>query len=380
MIKKLLKNMSILGLILYGMMCLSMTAYAEKPVEGVVIDKETKLMKEPKISAQILQQLPIGETVYLEEHKGKWYRVSTGNAMWGWVHSASILIAEEEKQFIQDGIVNVGSLIVHEKPDINGKLLGRLALGSRISIVGKEDNWYHVTIGDEIIGWVSKESVIVETSYPKAQIIADKAQVWAEIAKDGEMKGTLEKNDIVKIKNFQEGWFYITWGENIEGWIEAKEVKAIHSNRINPLKAQMTKETQTKELKNFDEVIARATYLGEGYKATAYDLSIASCGKAVGAKYRGMTSTGIDLNGKAWGEAMVVAVDPREIPLGSEVLVLFDEEDWRSAYNGIYLAGDTGGGVKGKMIDLYLGDIGNEQMKEVRDFGTTTNVKVYLLK
>ena len=77
---------------------------------------------------------------------------------------------------------------------------------------------------------------------------------------------------------------------------------------------------------------------------------------------------------------MVIAVHQRQIPLGSKVLVVFDQSDWRHKYNGVYLAGDTGGGVKGKMIDLYLGDIGNKEMSEVRRFGTTKNVKVYMLK
>ncbi|WZL74292.1 SH3 domain-containing protein [Clostridiaceae bacterium 35-E11] len=380
MIIKFLKNMSILGILLYSVMSFSIAAYAEGSVEGIVIDKDTKLMKEPKTSTQTVQQLSIGEIVYIEENQGKWYRVSTSNAMWGWVHSASILITDQESRLIEEGIVNVGSLIVHEKPDINGKLVGRLALGSRISIVGKEADWYHVAIGDEMIGWVSKASIITGPSYPKAQVTTEKTQVWSQISKDSKKKAILEKNTVVKIKNFQKDWFYITWGENLEGWIEAKEVKVIYSNRSNSAKAQMSKETQTNDLENFDDIIARATYLGDAYKATAYDLSIASCGKAVGAKYRGMTSTGINLNGKSWKDAMVIAVDPGQIPLGSEVLVLFDEKDWRSAYNGVYLAGDTGGAVKGKKIDLYLGDIGNKQMKEVRDFGTATNVKVYLLK
>lgn len=54
---------------------------------------------------------------------------------------------------------------------------------------------------------------------------------------------------------------------------------------------------------------------------------------------------------------MLIAVDPRVIPLGSKVLVLF-HDDAHKQYNGIYTARDTGGRIKGNIIDLYMGDFG----------------------
>jgi 3D (Asp-Asp-Asp) domain-containing protein len=65
--------------------------------------------------------------------------------------------------------------------------------------------------------------------------------------------------------------------------------------------------------------------------ATAYTADCEGCS--------GVTATGIDLNEK------VIAVDPKVIPLGSTVYV----EGYGKA-----IAGDTGGAIKGKKIDLFM--------------------------
>ncbi|EIJ78138.1 YocH [Bacillus methanolicus PB1] len=69
--------------------------------------------------------------------------------------------------------------------------------------------------------------------------------------------------------------------------------------------------------------------------ATAYTASCAGCS--------GVTSTGIDL--KANPNAKVISVDPSVIPLGSKVYV--------EGY-GYATAADTGGAIKGNVIDVFI--------------------------
>lgn len=54
---------------------------------------------------------------------------------------------------------------------------------------------------------------------------------------------------------------------------------------------------------------------------------------------------------------MIIAVDPKVIPLGSKVYLSFQDDDYKR-YNGVYTARDTGGAIKGNKIDLYMGDFG----------------------
>lgn len=69
--------------------------------------------------------------------------------------------------------------------------------------------------------------------------------------------------------------------------------------------------------------------------ATAYTANCEGCS--------GITSTGIDL--RANPDAKVISVDPNVIPLGSKVYV----EGYGNA-----IAGDTGGAIKGNIIDIFI--------------------------
>jgi len=75
--------------------------------------------------------------------------------------------------------------------------------------------------------------------------------------------------------------------------------------------------------------------------ATAY--SPASCGKAPSHPAYGITATGIRAT---YG---VIAVDPRVIPLGSKVYITAPDGSWTY---GTAVAADTGGAIKGNIIDL----------------------------
>ncbi len=84
-------------------------------------------------------------------------------------------------------------------------------------------------------------------------------------------------------------------------------------------------------------------------KATAYDLSVESCGKLPGEPDYGITSTG-----RKAEIGRTVAVDPEVIPLGSRLKITFPEE--YSSLDGIYIAEDTGRLIKGTSIDIFFGE------------------------
>ncbi|MBO5454149.1 MAG: G5 domain-containing protein [Clostridia bacterium] len=75
--------------------------------------------------------------------------------------------------------------------------------------------------------------------------------------------------------------------------------------------------------------------------ATAY--SPASCGKSPSHPAYGITATGMRAT---YG---VIAVDPRIIPLGSKVYITAPDGSWTY---GAAVAADTGGAIKGNIIDL----------------------------
>lgn len=100
-------------------------------------------------------------------------------------------------------------------------------------------------------------------------------------------------------------------------------------------------------------------------EATAYCPCYSCCGKYPGNKWYNITATG------TVGKVGVIAVDPRVIPLGTQVYI----EGLGGAKNyGFGSAEDTGGAIKGQIIDLYF-----NTHKETVNWGRQ-QVKVYILK
>lgn len=100
-------------------------------------------------------------------------------------------------------------------------------------------------------------------------------------------------------------------------------------------------------------------------KATSYTADYASTGKNPGDYGFGITATGTRVKRNPDGYS-TVAVDPRVIPLGTKLYV--------EGY-GFAIAEDTGGAVKGKIIDLYF----HPGTKEYRDWDTHY-VNVYVIR
>jgi 3D (Asp-Asp-Asp) domain-containing protein len=85
------------------------------------------------------------------------------------------------------------------------------------------------------------------------------------------------------------------------------------------------------------------------FQATAYSL-------------RGRTFSG------SYVRRGVIAADPRVIPIGSVVQLV------TPGYSGIYTVQDTGGKIKGKIVDVWVGSY-----REARIFGRR-QIKVHVLR
>ena len=99
-------------------------------------------------------------------------------------------------------------------------------------------------------------------------------------------------------------------------------------------------------------------------QATAYTLSYEDTGKRPGHKDYGITASGRK------AQRGVIAVDPRVIPLGTKVYV---ESVGNLPDYGYAIAGDTGGAIKGNIIDLFY-----DTQLEAQNWGRRP-VRVYII-
>lgn len=108
------------------------------------------------------------------------------------------------------------------------------------------------------------------------------------------------------------------------------------------------------------------------FKLTAYDLTYESCGKYPGNPEYGFTRTGLKIVGPEFNQR-ICAVDPKVIPLHSIIYVEVEGKEV-SPYDGVYFCEDTGGGVKGRHVDLFIND------KSIVDAFGVQKGNIYILK
>ena len=113
---------------------------------------------------------------------------------------------------------------------------------------------------------------------------------------------------------------------------------------VNPTTASVTSpEAETVKATNItDQTIMTM-------RATAYDLSIISCGKTSDHPQYGLTYSGTKAK-----VGRTIAADPAVLPLGKRVYIIFPEryQNW----NGVYVVEDTGRLIKGNKIDIFFGE------------------------
>lgn len=154
---------------------------------------------------------------------------------------------------------------------------------------------------------------------------------------------------------------------------ERKELEQLLKLQIETLEEYKTELESENERLSVLKTPTRAleSRTSKEYTVTCYDLSIQSCGKAIGSKGYGMTASGFSLIGHTWETARTIATDPRVIPLGSKVELTFTDGNY-SKYNGIYTSRDRGGDIKNNRIDFFLGDYNqNEAHPDTAIFGKT---------
>lgn len=134
---------------------------------------------------------------------------------------------------------------------------------------------------------------------------------------------------------------------------EAEQQLIEIQTQIDKVNAQIY--STEERLKRVETEVSRSASRTMHMEVTAYDLSVESCGKAPGSYGYGITATGVNLAGHSLESARAIAVDPNVIPLGSRVRIKFDNPKLKHL-NGIYRAVDTGGGIRGNHIDLFMGE------------------------
>lgn len=241
------------------------------------------------------------------------------------------------------------------------------------------------------------EEQIDEIITEKEKVAEEKDKIIEEKEKIVEEKQNVEKNlnEVVEIK---ETVLKEKEEKDVEVVETKKELETVHQEKtaleeensklkeeVEQLKKRRAQTAATKNQSSNQSNPSRSTpsvapsgekgALIGNFTATAYDLSVDSCGRYPSDRWYGYTASGISNAGKSFEEARTIAVDPKVIPLRSKVYVEFPAPYQHKS--GIFTALDTGGAIKGNKIDVFMGDFNSIRTHQsVWAFGRR-QVKVY---
>ncbi|EPS51617.1 3D domain-containing protein [Clostridium botulinum] len=177
---------------------------------------------------------------------------------------------------------------------------------------------------------------------------------------------SLEKGDKKVIREGQNGEKEVTTKVVFEdGKEKVRKVvsESIKKQPVSKVVAMGTKVTTVNALSRGGSVTGTPGGRSLRMRATAYTSSYEDTGKSPGSPDFGVTATGTTARRNSGGYSSI-AVDPRVIPLGTKLFV--------EGY-GYAIAEDTGGAIKGNVIDLYF-----DSNVEVSNWGSRW-VNVYIL-
>ena len=136
---------------------------------------------------------------------------------------------------------------------------------------------------------------------------------------------------------------YGTTAQTLADWNGLRSVNTIHVGDVlvvknGSVRAPVETAKRNAQSQQSSQQTSRSAVQTMTVEATAYTAYCAGCS--------GITANGTDIRSNP--NLKVIAVDPKVIPLGSNV--------WVEGY-GYAVAGDTGGAIKGNIIDLFMPNI-----------------------
>lgn len=214
--------------------------------------------------------------------------------------------------------------------------------------------------GKEISRELLEEVITEKTSIPYKEVVKNNAKLESgkqKVVQDGE-KGQLEKKIMVVYEDGKEVSRKVL-EENVVKESKDKIIEKGTKKKVvaNPKPSSNSKAVAStnKSTSSKSTVVASRggsrTGTAQTFRATAY------------------THTGSRTCTGVWPRVGMIAVDPRVIPLNSTVYIEFPKP--YSYLNGNYKAADTGGAIKGNIIDVFF-----ETEQQCRKFGRR-QVKVY---
>lgn len=134
---------------------------------GVAHRSLAHLRREPRHSAELVDQLVLGEEATVLREQGEWLQVQTGYGYVGWIHGGSLVRRaptenpaalrerlEARRPPAGTWIVTERSPLARRDPAPDAPAACDLVRGARVGVAAEEEGWLRIAMPDRVEGWI----------------------------------------------------------------------------------------------------------------------------------------------------------------------------------------------------------------------------------
>ncbi|NRD76841.1 N-acetylmuramoyl-L-alanine amidase [Bacillus sp. BRMEA1] len=143
----LMKILATLGIVVFSLSGIKLNAYAT--AKFTVTADVLNVREAADSTSKIIGQVHHGDTFDIIQTKNQWDEIKLANNQIGWINNTYLAPKESIPATVEADVLRV-----REKPSLTGKIIGKLKLGSNITIYDEQNGWAKMVASSGQEGWV----------------------------------------------------------------------------------------------------------------------------------------------------------------------------------------------------------------------------------
>ncbi|ASS87197.1 N-acetylmuramoyl-L-alanine amidase [Geobacillus lituanicus] len=202
---------------------------------AVVTADRVNVRQGPGVPYRPVASVHRGDVYRLVDVKDGWLKIEWEKNRTGWLAARYVALAKET------AVVQEDRLRLRQEPSRDGRIIGHLAQGETVLVIGEEGGWKQV-VTEDAIGWVAASYLAPAEARSISQqtgtVAADSLNVRAEPSLHAPRIGRLVRGEEVDIVEKKPGWYKIASSTGLDGWVSSAYVQ-VKGGQANEKEAEV---------------------------------------------------------------------------------------------------------------------------------------------
>ncbi|KQC46193.1 N-acetylmuramoyl-L-alanine amidase [Geobacillus sp. Sah69] len=202
---------------------------------AVVTADRVNVRQGPGVPYHPVASVHRGDVYRLVDVKDGWLKIEWEKNRTGWLAARYVALAKET------AVVQEDRLRLRQEPSRDGRIIGHLAQGETVLVIGEEGGWKQV-VTEDAIGWAAASYLAPAEARSISQqtgtVAADSLNVRAEPSLHAPRIGRLVRGEEVDIVEKKPGWYKIASQTGLDGWVSSAYVQ-VKDGQANEKEAEV---------------------------------------------------------------------------------------------------------------------------------------------